>query len=73
MCEICEMRCCPPACPNYETAAIGVCAYCGDVIYDGEAHLREVGDGRLFHAECLEGLSPADLLELFNIEVEVES
>lgn len=71
MCDICHQYTCPSACPNAETAAVGVCAYCEEVIYDYEPRLRGQ-DGRLFHAECLESLPVSELLAVFGIETEVE-
>ena len=71
MCEICGMRYCPAACPSYETAAIGVCAYCGEVIYDCEPHMIEAETGRVFHTECLESVPLPELLALFDVALEV--
>ena len=71
MCEICHQHTCPSPCPNAETAALGVCAYCEEVIYDSEPRVREQ-DGRLFHAESLESLPLGELLGVFGVEVEVE-
>ncbi len=71
MCEICHQYICPNSCPNAEEGAVGVCAYCEDIVYEGQHRIREVG-GRLFHAECLEELSVAELLAQFEIEVSEE-
>ncbi len=71
MCTICHANPCPSPCPNADTAPIGVCAYCDELIYDYEPRLREQG-GRLYHTECLEALSLPELLEVFDIEAEVE-
>jgi hypothetical protein len=51
---------------------VGVCAYCEEVIYDYEPHLTEEERGRRFHTECLESIALPELLELFDIDVEVE-
>ena len=72
MCEICTSRLCPPPCPNYAARVVGVCAYCEEVIYDYEPHLTEEERGRRFHTECLESIALPELLELFDIDVEVE-
>lgn len=71
MCTICHYHTCPPPCPNAETAPVGVCAYCEEIIYDHEPRLREQ-NGRLYHAECLETLALPELLDVFGIETELE-
>ena len=70
MCEICHHTPCPSPCPNAEVAAVGVCAYCEEVIYDHEPRLRGE-DGRLYHVECLEELSLPELLDEFGVKTEV--
>lgn len=63
MCDLCLKTPCDSRCPNAPLPkAFGVCAECGDVIYDGDEYW-ELG-GEYYCESCVDGAhSTADVNE----------
>lgn len=71
MCEICQQRICPSACPNAIDPVVATCRFCGDRIYASEPILI-LNQSVFYHRDCLDGMPIEQLLRELDIPFETE-